>query len=347
MRFVCFGTGAIGAYIGGSLALAGHNVVFVDRPEVAASLRQCGILLEAPESDQQQTRRIENPQVVGSAAEAFKTGPYDAGILAVKSFDTPSVIDSLRLLAAGVPPVVSFQNGVENEPALAALLGAERVIPGTVTTAIGRKGPGAVVVERLRGIGISAGHPLSPALLDAAAGAGLRPRGYENPAAMKWSKLLTNLIANATSAILDMPPAQIYANPALYRIEARMLRETLHVMQAQNIPVVDLPATPVRLLAWIIARLPLGVSRALLVRSVVSGRGAKMPSFHIDLAAGRKNSEVTYLNGAVARYGKKHHTPAPVNHTLTRILTDIAAGAEAWETYAHRPEALLEKIPDE
>jgi ketopantoate reductase len=29
LRFLCFGVGAIGTYIGGSLALAGHDVDFV------------------------------------------------------------------------------------------------------------------------------------------------------------------------------------------------------------------------------------------------------------------------------------------------------------------------------
>jgi len=31
MRFLCFGMGAIGTYIGGSLAAAGHELVFIER----------------------------------------------------------------------------------------------------------------------------------------------------------------------------------------------------------------------------------------------------------------------------------------------------------------------------
>ena len=74
---------------------------------------------------------------------------------------------------------------------------------------------------------------------------------------MKWSKMLTNLLANASSAILDMPPAEIFADPRLFRIEILMLREALQVMHAQDISVVDLPATPVRALAFAAAYLPL------------------------------------------------------------------------------------------
>ncbi len=116
-------------------------------------------------------------------------------------------------------------------------------------------------------------------------------------------------------------------------------------MRSMRIPVVDLPSTPVRALAWIVSRLPLSISRPLLVRAVGAGRGAKMPSFHIDLYAGRTKSEVEYLNGAVARYGKKYHVAAPVNKTLTQLLVGMASGEIAKEDYAHQPEKLLAQIP--
>jgi 2-dehydropantoate 2-reductase len=343
MRFICFGTGAIGTYIGGSLGLSGNDVVFIERPEVVGAVRQRGLSLELKDGQ----HHLANPQVVENPSIALETGPFDACILAVKAFDTAAVLESLKPVLADMPPVLSFQNGVENEPLLASVLGKERVIPGTVTTAVGRKGPGDIVVERLRGIGISVLHPLGPALIEAADHAGLRARAFSNPAAMKWSKMLTNLIANASSAILDMTPAQIFANPGLYQMEIRMLRETLRVMRAQNIPVVDLPSTPVRLLAWVIQNLPLSISRPLLTRSVGAGRGAKMPSFHIDLYGGRGKSEVDYLNGAVVRYGDKFHVPTPVNKILNEILSGMTNNQIPREAYAHQPEKLLSILPKE
>lgn len=341
LRCLCFGIGAIGTYIGGSLALAGNKVVFIERPEVAADVRQRGLSL----AYKGEVRRISDPLVVESIAAALEHGPFDIAILAVKSFDTPSVLDNLRPFLSDIPPILSFQNGVENEPFLAETLGPDRVIAGTVTTAVGRKGSGDIVVERLRGIGISTVHPLGPRLVAVTNQAGLRARAYSNPAAMKWSKMLTNLIANASSAILDMTPAQIFADPLLYQVEIRQLRETLQVMASQNIPVVDLPSTPVRLLAWIIKNLPAALSRPLLTRSVGAGRGAKMPSFHIDLYSGRGKSEVNYLNGAVVRFGKQFHVATPVNQVLNDILMAMTVGTVAREAYAHQPEKLLAQIP--
>jgi 2-dehydropantoate 2-reductase len=46
MRFLIFGAGAIGTYIGGSLALAGQDVVFLERAEVAEELSRRGLSLQ-------------------------------------------------------------------------------------------------------------------------------------------------------------------------------------------------------------------------------------------------------------------------------------------------------------
>ncbi|HET9912431.1 MAG TPA: 2-dehydropantoate 2-reductase N-terminal domain-containing protein, partial [Anaerolineales bacterium] len=46
MKVLSFGAGAIGTYIGGSLALAGHQLVFVEQPKVVVELRQRGLRLD-------------------------------------------------------------------------------------------------------------------------------------------------------------------------------------------------------------------------------------------------------------------------------------------------------------
>jgi 2-dehydropantoate 2-reductase len=227
---------------------------------------------------------------------------------------------------------------------LAVVVGKERVIYGTVTTAIGRRGAGDIQVERLRGIGVAIDHPLGAALVPVLDGAGLRARGFASPAAMKWSKMLTNLLSNASSAILDLPAGAVFAHPGLFAMEMRQYREALKVMAAQGIPVVDLPSTPVRALSWA-STLPLALARPLLQRALGSGRGSKMPSFHIDLHGGRGKSEVEYLNGAVARYGKRLKVHTPVNQALTEILTRLTTGELPIDTYAHQPEKLLAAIP--
>ena len=182
-------------------------------------------------------------------------------------------------LRENIPPILCLQNGVENELLIAKTLGENKTIAGTVTSAIGRNGAGDIHVERLRGMGVAAGHPLSSDLAAALNQAGLNARLYSHAMDMKWSKMLTNLLANATSAILDMTPGEIFEHPQLFRLEVRQLREALQVMAAQKIQVVDLPGTPVRALALAVRSLPMAIARTLLKNAVASGRGGKMPSF--------------------------------------------------------------------
>lgn len=340
MRFLCFGAGAIGTYIGGSLALAGHSVVFIERPEQAERLRVSGLTLWLD----QQPHRMPEPQIVTDLEMALPLGPFDAAILAVKAYDTAALVETLSPYRMALPPVMCFQNGVDNESVITAALGDDKVISGTVTTAIGKRGTGEIVVERLRGVGLANEHILATSLVAILDGAGLRARQFANAAAMKWSKMFTNLIANASSAILDMPPDAIFAHPSLYAMEVRMLRETLQVMRALNIPVVNLPGTPVRTLAWLVSSLPPKISRPLLRSSLSKGRGAKMPSFHIDLHGGRGKSEVDYLNGAVARFGARTGVPTPVNQVLNDTLMQLTCGEIPLDKYAHKPDQLLKLI---
>jgi 2-dehydropantoate 2-reductase len=232
---------------------------------------------------------------------------------------------------------------VENEQLIARAFGTDKVIYGTVTTAIGRRGAGDIVLEKLRGVGVAAGHPLSEKLAAALDAAHLKCRLYSEPHSMKWSKMLTNLISNPTSAILNMTAAEVFANRRLYKLEIDMLKECLAVMKAQGLEVYDLPGTPVKLLAFA-TQLPLWLSKPFLSRAAGSGRGAKMPSFHIDLYSGRGKSEVEYLHGAVVREGKKCNIPTPVNEVLTDTLLALTNKQIPLEDYASQPEKLLLKV---
>jgi 2-dehydropantoate 2-reductase len=339
MKFLSFGAGAIGTYIGGSLALSEHEVVFLERASIVEELQQKGLTLQLPDGK----HRLRTPKLAASLAEALEWGPYDAALFALKSFDTQAALEVMQPYAGNLPPVICLQNGVENEAMIAAALGEAKVIPATVTSAIGRRATGDIVLERLRGVGLAAGHALSLRLYAAFNEASLRPRLYANVAAMKWSKLLTNLLANASSAILNMTPGEIFAHPGLFRLEMAQLREALAVMQAQQIPVVDLPGAPARLLA-LGASLPTAIARLLMQRALGSGRGGKMPSFYIDLHSGRGQSEVEYLNGAVARFGRRLGIPTPVNEYLTQTLLALTRGELPLDAYAGKAERLLEEV---
>ncbi|MFH1909414.1 MAG: 2-dehydropantoate 2-reductase [Chloroflexota bacterium] len=353
LSVLTFGAGAIGTYIGGSLALAGHRLVFLEQPAVAAELRERGLSLDLTIDERRKTKEIfvvrpSSFACVSSLAEALKHSPFDVAIFALKSFDTAAALEGMKPYAEKLPPILCLQNGVDNEPAMAAVLGADKVIYGTVTSSIGRRAAGDIMLEKLRGVGVAGaeqsrgadGHPLSERLIAALEGAYLNARLYPRAADMKWSKMLTNLLGNATAAILDMTPAEVFSHPGLYHLEMQMLRETLDVMAAQGIQAVDLPETPVRAVA-LAARLPAFVARSLLVKAVGGGRGGKMPSFHIDLHSGRGKSEADYLNGAVVRYAEKYGIPTPVNRALNDTLLAMTRGEIPLTEFSRQPQKLI------
>ncbi len=337
MRFLFWGAGAIGTYVGGSLAASGHQVSFSERPSVASELSKRGLTVHKSGGSQ----TVRNVMFHSSAGEALAAGPYDVAVFALKSFDTAAAASDLVATGLQVPPILSLQNGVDNEETIASFVGEDGVIAGTVTTAVGKPGLGEAVEEKRRGMGVALGHPIAPAITAALDGAGLVAKSYPKAGPMKWSKLLTNLTGNATSAILDMPVGELFADRQLYRIEVAVLRECLAVMDALGFGVVDLPGTPVRALALAARRLPRFIAQPALTKALGSGRGDKMPSFHIDLHSGRGKSEVRWLNGAVVRHGEALGVPTPVNRVLTETLEALTVGQADIGHFRRNPEALL------
>jgi len=349
IKVLTFGAGALGTYIGGSLALAGHQVVFVEQQKVVDELREKGMRLDLTLDSRRNTKdasRLEPSAfvIVPSLEEALRYGPFDVALFALKSFDTQVALGGIKPFADKMPPILCLSNGVSNEPAIAEALGADKVIYGTVTSAIGRRGAGDIVLEKLRGVGVARGHPLSEKLNTAMNKAYLNSQLFDHAEGMKWSKMLTNLIANPTSAILDMTAAEVFANKDLYKVEIDMLKECIAVMEAQGFEVVDLPGMPVRALVFA-TKLPLWLSKPILGRAAGAGRGAKMPSFHIDLHSGRGRSEVEYLHGAVVRAGERQNVPTPVNKVLTETMMALTNKEIPLNEFAHQPEKLLRKLP--
>jgi len=178
-----FGAGAIGTFVGGSLALAGHRVVFIEQPAVAADLGERGLRLDVSSDIH---RHVQVPlivppgsfEVVSSLEQALQPGAFELAIFAMKSFDTMSALEGIRPFAGRMPPVLCLQNGVDNESAIAKVLGPGRVIAGTVTSSIARRSAGDIVLEKARGIGIAADNPFSERLTSVLNGASLNARLY-------------------------------------------------------------------------------------------------------------------------------------------------------------------------
>lgn len=182
---------------------------------------------------------------------------------------------------------------------------------------------------------------MAEGLADALRAGGLPAVTARDWRAIKWSKLLLNLLGNATCALLDEPPAECLADRRVFTIERRAFREAVSVMRAVGVPITDLPGYPVRLLTRVLLHLPLPVAHRLLYRRLAGGRGDKIPSLLADLRRGRTRTEAAALYGAVSSWGRRAGVSTPTNDALWRALAGVADGTLPWDRFRHQPEALL------
>ena len=332
MRYLVFGTGAVGALVGGKLALAGFPVTFLARPRVAEALKARGLHLTGD-----RTRGI--LEEVHAVTEISGIEKPDIILLTVKTYDAETAADEIESAFPEPPTIVSLLNGIGSEQMLAERFGADRVISATLTTAVQMVEPAVIHVTRRRGIGVERDHPLTPALMDDLEAASFLAETYANAVRMKWSKLLTNIVANASSAILGWTPAQVYSHPCTARIEIESLRETVRILRIIGHTPQDLPKVSVSILGYAIF-LPAQLIRPLLGKIVGEGRGDKKPSFHFDI--GRGKSEVVCLNGAVVQAGSSLGSLTPANRLLTDTLMKLVNNQEPPERFINNPELLLE-----
>jgi 2-dehydropantoate 2-reductase len=204
--------------------------------------------------------------------------------------------------------------------------------------------PGLVHLSTTQGgIGLAPTMPNHSVNLPAKAlqEAGFRVTVYPDYRAMKWSKLLLNMLGNASPAILGMSPDLVFAHRRLFTLERNAFCEARGVMRALGLQAVRLPGYPVPLLAWGICSLPNWLLRPLFQRTIVRSRGGKMPSLYLDVTRGRKKSEVAFLNGAVVKQAHELGIKVPANNALYATLMDIVNGETPGEEYRGQPEKLL------
>jgi 2-dehydropantoate 2-reductase len=341
MKILLIGSGAIGTFMGGVLSRSGMDVTFFDLPQVIEGLKSRGIRVTGLGEE----IRITDVKAVTSVSEGDS---FDLAIIAVKGYSTAASVR--KIPADAFSQVLTFQNGIGNEEILAEKFSPDRVIAGSITYPVAYPEPGYVNIENLKaGIGLS---PMAPGkkikdLVKIFLDAGLCVSEYDDYRSLKWSKLLLNIICNATCAILGARPGEVFANRGLVRIEREQFLEALQVMREEKINVVDLPGFPVKLMAGIYSYLPPSVMKLIMQGHVARGRGDKKPSLLLELEKSSGETEVSFMNGAIYRHACKFAIPAPVNKILCETLEDVVKGNVDWDEYKGRPEVFINLFRDQ
>jgi 2-dehydropantoate 2-reductase len=316
MRFVMCGAGAIGGVLGGQLARAGYEVLFIDKiPEHVDAINQHGLQLKGVHGN----HTLNIPAVMHASDITFR--PDDAIFLAVKSFHCDAAAAELRRATTLELPVFCSQNGVANEATAAryfhhvnglmVLIGAKRLNPGEVI----QTGNGPL------GVGT---YPegLSQAAKDVAAAleqTDLPVYTTEHIGKAKWNKMLINL-NNATMGLTGFATQEGRSHPEARLWMADVWEEGARVLKAAGIEYEGPPGMgPIE---DRIAELRHATFQPDVPTSdELKGRA----SLWQDLYHRRGEVEADYFNGEIVRLGRQYNVPTPYNGLLLELITEMAA----------------------
>ena len=329
------GAGAIGILLGGFLAHGGHQTAFVEPAVFAQKLKEQGLTLD----NEQHTFSVTGVPVYRTPEE-IPEETYQLLILAVKAYDMIPALNAILPHKEKFEHVMVPQNGLGNEEKVSAFFRSEKIISAALTIPVSVTSPGEIKLAKKGGLGL-AGFS-SPAYLNQVSQAfrdgGLFTRTYRDWQPMKWSKLLLNIMGNATSAILAISPGEVFSHPRMVEIEKAAFNEGVTVMKAKRIARVNLPGYSLKLLENLFALLPAEILVHLMQKPMSKSRGSKMPSLYLDTQG--KKSEIGVLNGGIVQAGKELGIPTPANLTLTQVLEGIMNGELRREEFKNQPQQL-------
>lgn len=192
-RIAIVGAGAIGCYYGARLVLAGAEVSFLLRGDLAA-VQAHGLTLREKDGT-----RVLRP--VAAFAHPAEIGPVDLAIVTLKTTANAALAELLPPLIGRDTLVLTLQNGLGNEERIAALIGSDRVLGGLCYIAVTRGEPGVLECFHTPGkmtLGELRG-PATERLRAVAAGfarAGVETRVLDRLAEARWQKLVWNVPYN-------------------------------------------------------------------------------------------------------------------------------------------------------
>ena len=299
MRFIVIGAGGVGAYFGGELARAGHDVTMFARGAHLDALRRKGLTVRSPDG--------EFVVPVGATDAVADLPPADVALVAVKSYSLADVAPVVRAVAERGADVVPLLNGVTAaDELIAAGVPRERMLGGIARVSAARTEPG--VVQRMSAfrsivLGELAGgsSDRAAAIARAIESAGLEARASDNMPVELWQKFVFITAVAAVCGLARASIGPVRDAPGGPRLIERAVNEVVAVARARG---VGLPDDEGPRIAAFIGTLP----------------PAMKPSFLLDVESGGR-TELDTLSGAVSRLAADVGIATPVHDTALTVLS--------------------------
>ena len=298
LKVAVVGAGGTGAYYGGALAKAGHDVTFIARGSHLDAINKSGLQLN--------TVLLGDFHLDSPATDDMSSiGPVDLVIFAVKSWGTETAIADMAGLVGNNTLIISTQNGIDSERLLSDAFGKEHVLgctatvssmitsPGVVTQA---GGPGSLVVGALTEGQSARVNELSTQCV----AAGIAAETHENIELAIWEKFTFICALSGMTALTRKPIGEIFAQESTTQMYLQVLSEVAEVGRASGIPLPQSIAAD--LLATTQAREPF----------IIGSMGH-------DLIANNP-IEISLLNARVVELGTNHNIKTPANFAIEAAL---------------------------
>jgi 2-dehydropantoate 2-reductase len=235
--------------------------------------------------------------------------PCDFGIVATKAMHTEGAIGpTAHAFADGA--VATVQNGVGNEEVVARHVA--RVIRGTTFPAGKILEPGVVQWD-VKGETTLGPFEPQPAradeiarLADACTRGGMPTSAVADARPAQWRKVIFNAATNPVGALTGLTHGRVCERPDLRALVSALVDEGKAVAAAQGI---TLDSDPEELIDH--AAKP----------EVAYGHKASMLQ---DIEA-RRATEIDFLNGGIARFGRELGVPTPLNDAITQLVKGLEA----------------------
>jgi 2-dehydropantoate 2-reductase len=299
VRVTVFGAGAVGAYFGGRLAEAGHEVAVVARGATLEAIRRHGLRVISPEGD----FACHPAAVTDDPAEL---GPADVVLVGVKAWQVPDAARAMAPLVGRDTMVVPLQTGVEAPGQLRSALGTGPVVGGLCRIIAWVVEPGVVRhqgAEPYEGFGeLAGGVSLRAERLAAAFGRarGVTAEALADVRAELWRKFLFISSVSGIGAVARASIGTLRSLPETRDLLERAMGEVAAVAAAHGVALPDDV-----------------VAETLAFTDSLPDEGTT--SMQRDIVAGRP-SELEAQSGAVVRLGRERGTAAPVHDFVYRAL---------------------------
>ena len=336
-RIAIVGAGALGGYVGGTLAHLGHDVTLIDPwPEHVEIIRSRGLELDGLTPEERFTVK---PRILHiTEVQGLAKIPVDVAMVAMKSYDTLWATALIAPYLSERGFVVSLQNCM-NEETIAGVVGWGRTV-GAVASLIsvdlyeaGRirrtiaKGGDKYTIFR---IGEPHGRitPRVEELVEWFRGVD-SAKATTNLWGERWSKLVQNAMGNGVTAATGLTSGECLRDPGIRRFQISLAGEAVRVGQALGYQLEKIRGAEPELYV----RAADGDSGALseLEALIVPKAGSnpradvQRPSMAQDILKGRR-TEIDAMNGYIARKGAEAGVPAPSHAKLAAIVTRIERG---------------------